>query len=125
MRYVVRLFSFDITKRITFFDRRSKTTECDLEKTKKKPCFNLRHYSVVNDLLPSSRYLINCISNTRGRSQTETSTRKYSRPACICNQRPQNTVDISTKTPLKYITVPKPKYLINSNQSQRNKPFLG
>ena len=43
------------------------TTECEID-------FNLRHYSVVNDLNLSSRYLINCISNTRGRSQTETST---------------------------------------------------
>ena len=78
----VCLFSFDITKHNAFNDRRSMKTEWRLRysitKQKNNPlyckAFNLRHYSVVNDLYPSSRYLINCISNTRGRSQTETST---------------------------------------------------
>ena len=77
-----RLFSFDITKRNAFNDRRSiddrmaiRKTTCEITNFRLSfQIFNLRHYSVVNDLNLSSRYLINCISNTRGRSQTETST---------------------------------------------------
>ena len=68
LHHVMRLFSFDLTKRNTFNDRRI------VERPNVISKFNLRHYSVVNDLSPVFKIPYKCISNTRGRSQTETST---------------------------------------------------
>jgi hypothetical protein len=96
--HVMCLFSFDITKHIINDRRSTLTTECNYRiAIKNKTCvlifesiFNLRHYSVVNDLNLSSRYLINCISNTRGRSQTETSTSSIVVPNIIAIIRLQD-----------------------------------